>query len=194
MKRIFIRLRRKPRSMAVDECVAGTATADVAYEIYESDNLSKLYWWGSIIFSLFLTWPCFGQEAVEVCLKDVCVQAEIADTLDKRGKGLMFRQPLAENQGMLFIFQEESSHGFWMKNVRFPLDIIWINRECNVVEIKPNLQPCQEVYEPFDGGHREKSCESYFPREKAFYVLEVKAGFTDKHKIKIGDTMSINGY
>ena len=147
-----------------------------------------------IFFILFLSSSCFGQEAREACFKDVCVRAEIADTPDNREKGLMFRQELAEDQGMLFIFGEEGRHGFWMKNVNFLLDIIWMDKDKRIVDIKPNLKPCQEVCEPFDGGHREKSCESYFPREKAFYVLEAKAGFTDKHKIKIGDIVSIEGY
>lgn len=146
------------------------------------------------IFFIFLARACFGQEVREVCLKDVCVRAEIADIPDKREKGLMFRQELAEDQGMFFIFKEEARHGFWMKNVNFPLDIIWIDKDKRIVDIKPNLKPCQETHGPFDDGHREKSCESYFPLEKAFYGLEVKAGFADKHKIKIGDTMSINGY
>lgn len=147
-----------------------------------------------VIFFIFLSRACFGQEVREVCLRDVCIRAEIADNPAQREKGLMYRQALPEDQGMLFIFEEEARHGFWMKNVNFPLDIIWIDKVKRIVDIKPNLKPCQEVCEPFDGGHREKSCESYFPLEKAFYVLEVKAGFTDKHKIKIGDTMSINGY
>ena len=137
-----------------------------------------------IIFFIFLSRTCFGQEIREVCLKDVCVRAEIADTLDKREKGLMFHQALAEDQGMLFIFGEEGRHGFWMKNVNFPLDIIWMDRQKRVVDIKPNLQPCQEA----------KTCPSFFPADKALYVLEVNSGFSDKHKIKVGDKISIDGY
>ena len=147
-----------------------------------------------IIFFILLSSSCFGQEVREVCLRDVCVRAEIADTPDKREKGLMFRQDLAEDQGMLFIFKEEARHGFWMKNVNFPLDIIWMDKYKRIVDIKPNLKPCQEAREPFDGGHIEKSCASFFSADKALYVLEVNSGFAAKHKIKLGDTVSIEGH
>ncbi len=146
------------------------------------------------IFLIFIPQACFGQEVREVCLRDVRVRAEIADTPDKREKGLMFRQELAEDQGMLFIFKEEAVHGFWMKNVNFPLDIIWMDKDKRIVDIKPNLKPCRQERGTSDGGHIEKSCESYFPREKAFYVLEVKSGFADRHQISVGDKIGIEGY
>ncbi|HLD40563.1 MAG TPA: DUF192 domain-containing protein [Candidatus Omnitrophota bacterium] len=148
----------------------------------------------AIIFFIFLSSSCFGQEVREVCFKETCVQAEIADTPAQRQKGLMSREALLEAQGMLFIFEEEARHGFKMENVNFPLDIIWLDKDGKVVDVKPGLQPCQEVCEPFAGGHREKSCASFLPADKALYVLEVNSGFAGKHKIKIGDTMSINGY
>lgn len=135
-----------------------------------------------IISSLLFSPACFGQEVSEVCLRDVCVRVEVADTPDKREKGLMFRQELAEDQGMLFIFKEEARHGFWMKNVNFPLDIIWMDKDKVVVDIKPNLAPCPEA----------TVCPSFFPADKALYVLEVNSGFSQKHKIRIGDRININ--
>ena len=109
-----------------------------------------------------------------VCFENVCVQAEVADTESKRQLGLMFREGLAENQGMLFVFEEEGRHSFWMKNMKFPLDIIWIDEDWRVVQIKTNVQPCKD------------SCESITAQAKAKYVLEVNAGFAGRNKIKIG--------
>src|SRR3989338_3067456 len=141
-----------------------------------------------IVFFILFSSSCFGQEVREVCFKETCVQAEIADTPAQRQKGLMYREALLEDQGMLFIFEEEARHGFWMKDVNFPLDIIWLDKDGKAVDIKPGLQPCQEVCGPFKDGHIEKSCASFFPADKALYVLEVNSGFSAKHKIRIGDT------
>lgn len=144
-----------------------------------------------IVLFFIVTSISYGEEAIKkVCLRDVCVQVEIADTDVKRQQGLMFRESLAESEGMLFIFKKEARHSFWMKNTKFPLDIIWIDRDKRIVDIKAGVPPCKEIYESFDGGNREKSCESFSPREKALYVLEVNAGFTEKNKIWAGDKVS----
>ena len=103
------------------------------------------------------------------------VNAEVADTLPKKLKGLMFRESLTEGNGMLFLFYNDDYHGIWMMNMRFPLDIIWIDSNQKIVDIVKNAQPC---IIPFS---------IYKPRKKARYVLEVNAGFTDKHSIKVGD-------
>lgn len=147
------------------------------------------------IFSLNCLSRATSQEALKtVCVKDACVQVEVVDTDAARQLGLMFRENLPEERGMLFVFETEGRYGFWMKNMRFPIDILWIDKDKRMVDIKSFLKPCVEVDEPFEGGHRESSCESYAPSGKAFYALEVKAGFVGKHKIKIGDSISIDGY
>ncbi len=107
------------------------------------------------------------------------IRAEIADNPINRAKGLMFRKSLPENKGMLFVFNEENYHGFWMMNMSFPIDIIWINKEKKVVDITKNAQPCKII------------CPSYRPKEKAMYVLEVNANFTEEHKVKIGALLEI---
>jgi uncharacterized membrane protein (UPF0127 family) len=116
------------------------------------------------------------QEDVKtLCIKDICIQAEIVSSFAARELGLMFRESLADDRGMLFIFEEEGSHGFWMKNMRFPLDIIWLNSNKKIVDIKENIFPCGQ------------SCEILTPKTKAKYVLEVNAGFVQRNKIKIGE-------
>lgn len=133
-----------------------------------------------ILFLIFCSLCCAQQPMKEVCFQDVCVQAEIADTESKRKLGLMFRKGLPEHQGMLFIFEREDTYSFWMKNMQIPLDILWINKDKGIVDIKINVLPCKD------------SCEGFSPRAKAIYVLEVNAGFTEKNRIKIGDEVSIN--
>ena len=102
------------------------------------------------------------------------IRAEIADTFTKRTKGLMFRKTLPENEGMLFIFGNEDYHNFWMMNMSFPIDIIFVKKEKRVVDIISNAQPCK------------LTCSTYKPKEKAIYALEVNANFAEEHGIKIG--------
>lgn len=112
-----------------------------------------------------------------VKIEDTEIRAEIADTFTERMKGLMFRKTLPENEGMLFVFDNEDYHGFWMMNMSFPIDIIFVNKEKKVVDMVKNVQPCR------------LSCSTYKPKKRAMYVLEVNANFTEKHDIGIGTTL-----
>lgn len=124
---------------------------------------------------------CFCSNALcksdgqKVCINKVCIKAELADTLEKRQAGLMFRESLDENRGMLFVFEQEGVYSFWMKNMNFPLDLIWIGQDDKVVDVKCNALPCNEL------------CPSIIVENLAKYVLEVNAGFVRKNSIKKGD-------
>ena len=114
----------------------------------------------------------------EVEIGEQTWQVEIADTNESRRLGLMFRKNLAKNHGMIFVFENEGRHSFWMKNTLIPLDLVWISADKKVVDIK-TLQPC--LQDP---------CPSCHPQDKAQYVLEIRAGefrgeLGDKVKIKI---------
>ncbi|MFH1054937.1 MAG: DUF192 domain-containing protein [Candidatus Altiarchaeota archaeon] len=115
-------------------------------------------------------------ESDSVCFKDSCVKVEIADNESGRMKGLMFRETLPPDRGMLFIFEEEGIHSFWMKNTLIPLDIIWLDSNMRVVNIE-HAAPCKA-----------DPCQSYNPGETAKYVLEVNGGYATEHGIKVGDT------
>jgi len=115
----------------------------------------------------------------KVVISDTEVRSEIADTPLKQMKGLMFRKSLPENEGMLFIFDEEDYYGFWMMNTSIPLDIIWINKDMEIVHIEKNVQPCGIL------------CPIYKSKEKAIYILEVNAGFVKKHGIEVGHFVEI---
>lgn len=129
------------------------------------------------IFTYVLLGYGFCQEKPwQVCIKDACINVETADSQVSRLRGLMFRQSLDWNSGMFFIFAQEGRIGFWLKNVRFPLDLIWINQDKKIVDIQANAQPCQA-----------EDCLIYYPHQDASFGLEVNAGFAARHKLKIGD-------
>jgi hypothetical protein len=112
-----------------------------------------------------------------VKIGNATVTAEVADNDIKRIKGLMFRKSLPEFEGMLFVFGKEDYYGIWMLNMSFPIDIIWINADKTVVDIVKNAQPCRII------------CDTYRPKEKAQFVLEVNANFTEKYGIDIGSSV-----
>ena len=102
------------------------------------------------------------------------ITAELAVTDLERMQGLMFRESIAEDQGMLFIFKKEDIHSFWMKNMKFAIDIIWLDREKRIVHIEHRVPPC-----------RNEPCPSYAPDLPAQYVLELKAGMAEKKGLKL---------
>lgn len=109
------------------------------------------------------------------------IKVELAQNLGQQVRGLMFRDSLASDQGMLFIFSGEANRTFWMKNVKFPLDLIFISQSGEIKEVKENFATCQ-------GGGK---CENYSSANPAKYVLEVNAGFVQNHQIKIGESVNI---
>lgn len=106
------------------------------------------------------------------------VTAELAIAEEQRQQGLMFRKGMKEDQGMLFIFEEENYYSFWMKNTYFPLDMLWLDSNRLIVHIEENVPPCP--VEP---------CPSYMPTRPARYVLELVSGSVKKHGLKIGDRL-----
>ena len=110
-----------------------------------------------------------------VTISDDRFNVEIADTPESRELGLMFRESLDKDKGMLFIFDDEAERTFWMKNTKIPLDMIFIDADNKIIHIL-TAEPCAE--EP---------CKIYSPELPTKYVLEINAGESDKRGIKIGD-------
>lgn len=115
-----------------------------------------------------------------VCIKERCFNVEVADTESKRTVGLMYREFLDQDKGMLFVFDKPGEHGFWMKNTKIPLDIIWVSEEKTIVHIEKEVPPCIEL-----------KCESYSPSTEALYVLEINSGLSDQFGFLIGDKAEI---
>lgn len=105
---------------------------------------------------------------------------EIAKTETERDRGLMFRKELANDRGMLFVFDKEGVYPFWMKNTFIPLDMIWMDSSGKIVFIGKNIQPCKTLI-----------CPSVIPEGKAKYVLEINAGLSEKIGWKAGDKLNI---
>jgi len=99
------------------------------------------------------------------------VQAEIAKSEKELAKGLSQRKTLRENEAMLFVFQTEQFLAFWMKDVLFPLDIIFLNKDKQIVKIVEMAEPCLE------------NCPSFFSDQPSQYVVEVQGGFCQQHNI-----------
>ncbi len=106
------------------------------------------------------------------------IDIEIADQLERRMQGLMYRSKMAMNRGMLFIFDEQEEQDFWMKNTKISLDIIYINSDKHIVTIYKHTEPYSETPIP-----------SFKP---AMYVVEVNGGFCDKYGIKEGDEIAFH--
>jgi len=121
------------------------------------------------------------REQNQACFKNYCFDLELAKTPEERSRGLMFRESLDLDKGMLFVFEKEGAYSFWMKNTLIPLDIIWINKDKEIVFISENTQPCKEEY----------ICPSVNPEKNAKYVLEVNGGMAEKIGLKIGDKTSL---
>ncbi|MDP3057278.1 MAG: DUF192 domain-containing protein [bacterium] len=121
----------------------------------------------------------------ELKINGKIINAEIADTPEKQVRGLSGRKNLSENQGMLFIFNTSDHHSFWMKDMNFSLDFIWISGD-EIMEITRNVKP--EDYQPAStSANRGEPPRSLISKSKVDKVLEVNAGVADSLSIKEGD-------
>jgi uncharacterized protein len=117
-----------------------------------------------------------GYRQANVMVNGLVLAADISASNEQRTKGLSVKDALAENEAMLFVFDNEGEHTFWMKDMKFAIDIIWINSNKTVVHIEHNLQPCG--YSLF--------CPTYKPGQDSLYVLETVGGFAEKHDVVQG--------
>lgn len=115
---------------------------------------------------------------IDLRIRNLKINAEIARTTNERARGLSGRPNLAEFGGMLFVFPVPTVPQFWMKDTLFPLDLIWINDKLKVVGIARNVSP-------------ESFPETFSPPQPVRYVLEVNAGLTENFNINPGDSLSL---
>ena len=122
------------------------------------------------------------QNTETISINNKTIQVEIADTPELREKGLMFRESLCQDCGMLFIFENEGIYGFWMKDTLIPLDIAWINNLSADRQDRWEIVDIATLQSYVEG----KNPDQYKPNQKALYVLEVNSGYFEKNNIKIG--------
>ncbi len=117
-----------------------------------------------------VTFPNGNRVRAEMMLKDI-------DIL----RGMMFRDSLAPDRGMLFIHSRPDKYKYWMYQVRIPLDIIWMDRDRRIVEISADTPPCK--------AKKSSECPTYGGSFDSLYVLELGGGMAAKHGLKVGDTL-----
>lgn len=124
-----------------------------------------------VCFLIFTAAGC-RSASKRLCAGKACFDVEIAATDAARTRGLMFRHGLKAGTGMLFVFDEEGIFPFWMKNMQFPIDMLWLDRNKRIVDIKANVPAC--TVDP---------CPVYTPSQVALYVLELPAGDARRHDL-----------
>ena len=112
--------------------------------------------------------------------KTVIAETMLQD-IDQR-RGMMFRDALAKDRGMLFIHPKEENVPYWMYQVRIPLDIIWMDHQRRIVEVSANTPACT--------AKSSRDCPNYGGHERARYVLELAGGGAAMYGLIVGDTLS----
>ena len=111
-------------------------------------------------------------------LNGVKINLLIADTEAKRVQGLSGHAPLAQNEAMLFVFPNESDWGIWMKDMIFPLDILWLDKDMRVITAEQNVSPATYP-------------NVFRPNTPALYVIEANAGFIERNRIVYQEQLKI---
>lgn len=135
--------------------------------------------WTLILIVLMSCTACVAAEP-QVELKGQRFIVELATTPEEQQLGLMFREHLAEDHGMLFIFPSAITRSFWMKNTRIPLDIFYFDESLKLVSVAQNAKPC-----------RVERCPGYPSEGPARYVLELNAGKALELDVKPGDELRL---
>lgn len=99
-----------------------------------------------------------------------------------QARGMMFRDSLAKDRGMLFVHSADGNYAYWMYQCRIPLDIIWMNHDRRIVEISANTPPCPST--------SARECPNFGGHEKARYVLELAGGGAAMYGLRVGDALS----
>jgi len=129
----------------------------------------------------FLVCSSCGAQGPSVALKGERFSVELATTTEEQALGLMFRESLPDDHGMLFIFPGEARRSFWMKNCRIALDIFYFDEDLKLVSVSENARPC-----------RSARCPSYPSAGPARYVLELNAGKAAELGVKTGDVLELD--
>ncbi len=109
------------------------------------------------------------------------IRAEVMTHPTDMMRGMMFRDSLAPDRGMLFVHGSPGNYPYWMHQVKIPLDIIWLDANRLIVEISANTPPCLK---------KASECPSYGGNQKALFILELAGGMAGKYGLRPGDTLS----
>lgn len=134
---------------------------------------------GLILISLALT-GCQKQASsiTQTCFENNCLSVEIAQTSKEKTTGLMNHTKLQQDRAMLFVYDKPRQIGIWMKNMDFPIDILWLDENLDIVHFVKNAPPCQP----------DQQCQSYVNQIPAQYVLELSPGLIEQFSLELGQT------
>jgi len=116
-----------------------------------------------------------------ITIREQEFSVKLAQTGKERSEGLMWVEELPENEGLLFIYEQEGYRSFWMKNTLIPLDIVFIDDVNRIVDVIHEVQPCEQEH-----------CPTYRSAKQAKYVLEINGGISKTHEFKIGDLVEFS--
>ncbi len=138
------------------------------------------------ILILLLTVCCAtacSSAPVTVTLRDQTFSVEVADDDSERARGLMYRDRMDADAGMLFLFEQQGPQAFWMKNTKIPLDILYFDNDWTLVGWSLDTPPCSLG----------NQCPSYPSQAPARYVLELNAGTAARIGAQFGDKLTTQG-
>ena len=115
-----------------------------------------------------------------VIVNDSVFVLEISDTREKLTQGLSWREELPENGGMFFLFDTFDTHGIWMKNMNFQIDVLWLGIDGEIIHLVKDMNPSSYPN------------TTYRSDQPAWYVIELSSGIIEKNNLKIGDNVQIN--
>ena len=122
--------------------------------------------------------PVADSSAYTLTVNNIKVDLMVANDEISKEKGLGDRDSIPENASMLFIFDKPEKYGIWMKDMKFNIDIVWLNSEKKIVHIEKNVSP--DTYP-----------DVFFPPEDSLYIMEFNGGFSDKNMLSVGNVLDI---
>lgn len=134
-----------------------------------------------LLLSTILYFILVKPDTKTIYIKNIPIKVLVANTAQTQKKGLMYKKSLPKEMGMLFVFENEGPHSFWMKNTLIPLTMIWIDKDNKIVHIEDNAKPCYK-----------DPCQIYYSPKASKYVLEVNASFATTNDILVGDEVKIS--
>ncbi|MEA1929557.1 MAG: DUF192 domain-containing protein [Patescibacteria group bacterium] len=164
----------------------------MSHELHQ--HTSKVSWFLIIIILIFVAFlvqifrtPAYRldkiiaeqqTESIELRVRSLRLQVKLAKTSQEQARGLSGRESLGEFEGMLFSFERPAEPSFWMKDMNFPIDILWLDSQLRIIEIEHNVQP-------------DSFPQTFSPPQPIRYVLEVNAGLAENFNLQTGDGISL---
>lgn len=132
----------------------------------------------SVMLLLFSHFFFFKIDSSQVSINGIVIKTEVVSRDNDLARGLSGRKMIKENESMLFVFQKSMKWGIWMKDMNFPIDVIWLDQNGKVVDFVLSMDP-------------KSYPKIFYPAHDSSFVLETATGFIEKAKIKIGDSVNL---